>query len=169
MRVVRQGRRSPPIGLSRGWAAAWLLLLAGSTSVWAQAPDTAAPLFTPEASGYSVSTTTSELPRYFDTHRFWNKTNLTLHGANLLAQGLDYWSTRRLINRNYREANPLVRPFAGNDAAMAAHKFGLGFGGTMAASYWLHRTGRHRLEWLTTMFVLGSTVPAVGLNFRFVF
>ena len=164
-----QSGKPQPRRLPGRWAAALLLWLVGATSVWAQAPDSTAPLFTHEPSSYSVSTSTSEPSWFLETHRFWDRTNLTLHGTNLLAQGLDYWSTRNLVERNHRETNPLVRPFAGNDAALAAYKFGLSFGGSLAASHWLHRKGHHRWERLATMVVLGTTAPAVGLNFRFVF
>lgn len=152
-----------------GWAAILLLVFAGAGSGWAQAPGSASAFLGSAPARPTGSTTSSDSDWFIESHGFWDKTNLTLHGANLAAQGLDYWSTRKLIRRGFRETNASVRPFAGSDAAMAVHKFGLSFGGTVAASYFLHRTGRHRWERLATMFVLGTTAPAVGLNFRYVF
>jgi hypothetical protein len=106
-------------------------------------------------------------PRIQEPHAFWDRKNVSLHGANLVFQSLDYASTRRLIKQGYDEMNPMARPFAGNDAAMAAYSFGVGFGGTLAASYFLHRKGRHKWERLVPAIVVGTTATAVGLNFRF--
>ncbi len=144
-----------------------LFLLVGFPSAWAQPPNNIAHVPPP---ALDVTSTSPEgQARFLYIHPFWDRENLSLHGANLLAQTLDHWTTRRLVERDYREVNPLVRPFVGSDAAMAAHKFGLSFGGALATSYWLHRKGHHRWERLTTLSVLGTTAPAVGLNYRFVF
>ena len=102
-------------------------------------------------------------------HRFWVRTNFRIHGANLVAQTLDYWTTRRLMKRGYREMNPLVRPFATSDTAMAAYSFGLSFGGILATSYMLHRTGHHRWERFFPAVALGSSGTAVALNLRYAF
>ena len=154
------------------WAALFLLMLVACLHGQAEAPDAIQSRSNTERQEISADPPfglPSELRHQSRSHRFWNRSNLILNGANLVAQGLDYWTTRKLLRRDYREANPVVRPFAGSDAAMAVHKFGLSFGGTGAACYFLHRTGRPRWERLATMFVLGTTAPAVGLNFRYVF
>ncbi|MFQ5663243.1 MAG: hypothetical protein ACE5HL_05395 [Terriglobia bacterium] len=151
--------------VSRGLAA--FLFFAGCPSLWGQSPERVAPHLASEGAVGAASIRRIEEPRVPELHPFWDKKNLGLHGVNLLAQGLDYWSTRTLIERGYREMNPIVRPFAKSDAAMAAYSFGLGFGGTLATSYLLHRAGRHRWERLVPTFVVGTTATAVALNFRF--
>jgi hypothetical protein len=113
----------------------------GCASAGAQSTESPQAQFEKEPLSALASMPSVESSQWSRAHPFWDKSNLGLHGANLLAQGLDYWSTRRLIERGHQEMNPIVRPFSSTDAGMAAYSFGLSFGGTLAASYLLHRTG----------------------------
>ena len=47
------------------------------------------------------------------------------------------------------------------------YSYGVGVGGTLAASYFLHRLGHHKWERLTPFIVATSTGIVGGLNFRF--
>jgi hypothetical protein len=82
------------------------------------------------------------------THRFWDKRNVQLFSAVVVARGLDYSSTRNMLARGREE---ILLPddvvystggFVALEAAGAATSIGL--------SYLLHRTGHHKLErWLS--------------------
>ena len=80
-------------------------------------------------------------------HAFFDKTNIRLFMAEGLAQTGDLITTRQIINNGGKEADPLARPFvnAGIGGQMVG-SYVVGAGGTMLASYLLHRTGHHRLE-----------------------
>jgi hypothetical protein len=81
-------------------------------------------------------------------HPFWDRTNKLLFAGIAVFRGLDYASTRNMQARGRKEI--LLAPeVVNNDAAFG----GLEAAGTatsIALSYWLHRTGHHKLErWLS--------------------
>ena len=80
-------------------------------------------------------------------HDFFDQTNLRLFVAESLAQTGDLITTHKIIAQGGKEADPLARPFvsAGIGGQMVG-SYVVGTGGTMLASYLLHRTGHHRLE-----------------------
>jgi hypothetical protein len=77
-------------------------------------------------------------------HPFWDRTNVFLFSGVSLFRGLDYASTRNMQARGREEIllpDDLVNNsagFAGVEAAASATSVGL--------SYWMHRTGHHKLE-----------------------
>jgi len=85
-------------------------------------------------------------------HRFFDKTNLMLFAGVAAVRALDYTSTRHfrslghnevLLSNNIVDNKPL---FAGIEVAGAALSIGL--------SYWLHRTGHHKLErWVSIVHI----------------
>jgi hypothetical protein len=77
-------------------------------------------------------------------HHFWDRTNIFLFSGVSLFRGLDYASTRNMQARGREEVllpDDVVNNsagFAGLEAAASATSVGL--------SYWMHRTGHHKLE-----------------------
>ena len=81
-------------------------------------------------------------------HRFWDRTNILLFSGVAVFRGLDYASTRNFMARGREE---ILLPddvvdnsagFASLEAAATATSVGL--------SYWMHRTGHHKLErWIS--------------------
>jgi len=114
----------------------WLLVLAGFTGE-AVAADTAgiAPPALPQAPEASV-------------HPFWDRTNILLFSGIAVFRGLDYASTRNFMARGREE---ILLPddvvdnsagFASLEAAATATSIGL--------SYWMHRSGHHKIErWIS--------------------
>ena len=86
------------------------------------------------------------------THRFWDETNLMLFAGVAAVRALDYTSTRHfrrlgdnevLLNNSIVDNKPA---FAGLEAAGTALSIGV--------SYWLHRTGHHKLErWVSIVHI----------------
>jgi hypothetical protein len=78
------------------------------------------------------------------SHRFFDRTNLALFAGVAAVRVLDFTSTEHFRERGVNEwllTNRIVdnKPlFAGIEAA--------GFAASVAVSYWLHRTGHHKLE-----------------------
>lgn len=99
------------------------------------------------------------------SHRFFDRTNVALHAANFAMITGDMISTRLILDGGGREQNPLARPFVihGIGVQMAA-SYGLGAGGTLLASYWLHRSGHHRLERWTPICVMAVEGFATAAN-----
>ena len=98
-------------------------------------------------------------------HRFFDKTNLTLHGLNLAAQGMDYWTTERGLARGAGgvfDINPLGQTRR-NRIILKSTGFGAGLG----LAYILHRNGNHKAErWIPVIMAVPSGIAA-GLNLRF--
>jgi hypothetical protein len=96
-------------------------------------------------------------------HRFWDKENCWLFAGIGVVRGLDFASTRNFRARGRQEillTNSIVDNdalFAGIEAATA----GLSIGG----SYWLHRTGHHKLERWVSFVHIGVTGFGVVRNY----
>ncbi len=77
-------------------------------------------------------------------HPFWDRTNMSLFSGVSIFRGLDYASTRNMQARGREEIllpDDVVNNsagFASVEAAASATSVGL--------SYWMHRTGHHKLE-----------------------
>ncbi|HKW25286.1 MAG TPA: hypothetical protein VJN48_05845 [Terriglobales bacterium] len=93
-------------------------------------------------------------------HRFFDRTNLALHGWNVAAETYDAITTRRaLSNQPIHELNPFGALFVNHGwGGQAVFSYGFGVGGPLLTSYLLHRTGHHKLErWMVAINALGST------------
>ncbi len=93
-----------------------------------------------------------------DAHRFFDRTNLALFAGVAAVRALDYTSTQHFRSQGNDEVlltNSIVDNkslFAGIEVAATAASIGV--------SYWLHRTGHHKLErWVSIMHI---GVGAVG-------
>lgn len=95
-----------------------------------------------------------------ERHRFFDKTNLALHGWNIAAETYDAITTRRDLNgARINELNPFGAFFVNHGwGGQAVFSYGFGVGGPLLTSYLLHRTGHHKLErWVTAINALSST------------
>ncbi len=98
-----------------------------------------------------------------DSHNFFDRTNVLLHGVNITAQALEFYSTERVINRpGIGEANPLGQSRRGRIALKS-----MGVAAPMGLSYLLHRAGHHKAERFMPVILAVPTGVAAGLNFRF--
>lgn len=81
-------------------------------------------------------------------HAFWDRRNRQLFAGILVFRALDYASTRNMQARG-REEILLPDEVANNDQGFAALELA-GTATSIALSYWMHRTGHHRLErWIS--------------------
>lgn len=103
-----------------------------------------------------------------EDHPFWDRANARMHLLNLAAQSVDAYSTQRALRRNAREMNPMARPLVNRGwKGQVLYSHGFGVGGTLAASYILHRMGLHKRERVFPLLVATPTGILGGLNFRF--
>jgi len=100
-------------------------------------------------------------------HRFWDRENAILFTAVAATATADFFTTHANLASGGRELNPIARVFAGSTPALAAN-FGLETAGVIGISYMFHKTGHHKLERLTSLVDIGSSVGAVsyGLTHR---
>jgi len=96
-----------------------------------------------------------------EQHRFWDNENRALFAGVIASNAADFAVTYRNLQSGGRELNPVVRIFGRSAPGLA-----LNFGGQAAAvtgfSYFLHKTGHHRLERMVSVVNIGASMGAVG-------
>jgi hypothetical protein len=109
----------------------------------------------------------SLLPMAPSQHKFWDGKNRFLFSSAAAFSMADFSVTRMNLASGGRELNPIVRPFTGNSALLAANFAGQ-TAGVVAISYLFHRTGHHRLERMTPLANIAASAFAVsyGLSHR---
>lgn len=115
----------------------------------------------------SASSSDSFLPEAPSQHRFLDGQNRILFSTVAIFCAGDFAVTRMNLANGGRELNPLVRPFTGSTASLAANFVGE-TAGVIAVSYFLHKTGHHRLERMAPAVNIASSAFAVayGLSHR---
>lgn len=100
-------------------------------------------------------------------HKFWDRQNRALFVAAAALNGADFAVTRSNLQAGGRELNPLVRLFGRSTAGLAANFVGE-TAGVISLSYFLHKTGHHKLERAVSLVNIGSSAGAVtfGLAHR---
>lgn len=93
-------------------------------------------------------------------HKFWDKENYALFAGVAAGSSADFVITRSNLQGGGQELNPMVRVFGRSTAGLAVNFVGEA-AGVVGVSYFLHRTGHHRLERLTSMVNMGASASAV--------
>jgi hypothetical protein len=98
------------------------------------------------------------------TRPFWTLENKIGFGALGGLVVADAITTQRGLNRGYREANPLMRPFVTRGAGGEAVGSALGFGAGLGTVYLLHRTHHYKAERIAMRLMVGGEGAVVGHN-----
>lgn len=98
-----------------------------------------------------------------DQHKFWDKQNSALFVAAAALNGADFAVTRANLQNGGQELNPLVRVFGRSTAGLAANFIGE-TAGMVSISYFLHKTGHHKLERMASVVFIGNSVTAVSYS-----
>jgi hypothetical protein len=93
-------------------------------------------------------------------HKFWDKENYALFAGVAATSSADFVVTRSNLQGGGQELNPVVRIFGRSTAGLAVN-FAGETAGVVGVCYFLHRTGHHRLERLTSMVNMGASAGAV--------
>jgi len=102
----------------------------------------------------------SSLPEAPENHRFWDNQNRALFAMVAALCAADFVVTWANLQSGGKELNPVTRVFSGSTAGLAAN-FAGETAGIVGLSYYLHRTGHHRLERITPMLNIGASTFAV--------
>jgi hypothetical protein len=139
--------------------AVWIWMLAASATLLAQGPLPEAPSAPVEsATPIVVKASSEERP-----HRFFDKRNLALFAAAASLNMTDFAATRANLQSGGKELNPMVRMF-GRSTPGLAFNFAGETAGMIGVSYFLHRTGHHKLERIVPMVSIGSSGVAVSYS-----
>jgi len=117
----------------------------------------------PDAPSPSIQPTSSLIapqPTY-ETHRFFDRENRILFLAVAAVNGADFAVTRSNVQSGGQELDPIVRLYGRSTPGLAAN-FAAETAGTIALSYFCHRTGHHKLERIVSFVNIGSSASAVG-------
>jgi hypothetical protein len=98
-----------------------------------------------------------------ETHKFWDRENKILFAAVAASSAADFAVTYQNLHNGGRELNPITRLFAGSTAGLAAN-FAGETAGIIGLSYFLHKTGHHKLERIVSMSNIGVSSFAVGYD-----
>ena len=96
-------------------------------------------------------------------HRFWDRENGFLFATSAAFSAADFVITRNNLRNGGRELNPVTRLFAGSTAGLAVNFAGESVG-VVGLSYFLHKTGHHKLERAVSMLNIGSSAAAVTFD-----
>ena len=96
-------------------------------------------------------------------HPFWDRTNLMLFSGVAIFRGLDYASTRNMQARG-REEVLLPDDVVNNSAGFASLELA-GTAASVGLSYWMHRSGHHKLERWVSIVHIGVTGVGIARNY----
>ena len=121
-------------------------------------------LLTAVASAQSFVASSSPLPDAPSQHHFWTLETKVNTGilAGLIAT--DAFTTQRGLDRGYREANPIMRPFVTRGIGGEAVGSALGFGVGLGTVYLLHKTHHHKAERIALRLIVGMESGVVASN-----
>jgi hypothetical protein len=121
----------------------------------------------PQPSSASASFVSSPAIELLTPHRFWDKQNLALFTATAAINMADFAVTRTNLQSGGHELNPIVRVFGRSTPGLFLN-FAGETAGVVGVSYFLHKTGHHRLERLVSTVDIGGSAVAVayGLTHR---
>jgi hypothetical protein len=108
-----------------------------------------------------VQTTT--LPEAPGDHRFWDRGNSFLFATSAAFSAADFVVTRDNLRAGGQELNPVVTVFGRSSAGLALN-FAGETAGVVAVSYFLHKTGHHKMERAVSMVNIGASAAAVSFG-----
>jgi hypothetical protein len=130
-------------------------------------PDAHTPPAETAAAPVGVSPVANAQPALEGQHKFWDAGNKALFLGVAASNSADFAVTYSNLHSGGQELNPVVRVFGRSFAGLAANFTGE-TAGTIAFSYFLHKTGHHKLERAVSMVNISSSAGAVtyGLTHR---
>lgn len=97
------------------------------------------------------------------SHKFWDRENSILFATNAAFSAADFVVTRDNLRNGGQELNPVTRFFSGSTPGLAMNFAGEAVG-VVGVSYFLHRTGHHKMERVISMLNIGSSAAAVSFD-----
>ena len=110
----------------------------------------------------TTSVSTVNIPEA-SNHRFWDRENGFLFATSTAFSAADFVITRNNLRNGGQELNPVTRLFAGSTTGLAVNFAGESVG-VIGLSYFLHKTGHHKLERAVSMLNIGSSAAAVTFD-----
>ncbi len=125
-----------------------------------EAPDPTAALQPAPMARFVQPATATEAPT---SHRFWDRENSVLFAASAAFSAADFVVTRDNLRNGGQELNPVTKLFSGSTAGLAVNFAGES-AGVIGLSYFLHKTGHHRMERAVSILNIGSSAGAISFD-----
>jgi hypothetical protein len=140
-----------------------LFLVALSSATLAQGPEVSVPL--PDAPSSSAPAEPAPLPfiapvKLGVEHKFLDRTNIALFAISASLNTADFVVTHANLQSGGKELNPIVRIFGRSGPGLSVNFIGETVG-VIGVSYFLHKTGHHRLERMVPLVNIACSAGAV--------
>jgi len=103
------------------------------------------------------------VPEAPSDHRFWDRENSLLFATSAAFSTADFFATRANLQKGGQELNPVTRVFSGSTAGLAMN-FAGETAGVVGLSYFLHKTGHHKIERFVSMLNISASAAAVSFD-----
>ncbi len=97
------------------------------------------------------------------SHRFWDRENSLLFATSAAFSTADFFATRANLQNGGQELNPVTRVFSSSTAGLAMN-FAGETAGVVGISYFLHKTGHHKMERFVSMLNISTSAAAVSFD-----
>lgn len=103
----------------------------------------------------------------FERPKYWTKLNITLVSADAIAKSADEWFTMSAAGRpNFRENDPLARPFVTHGRFVAGASQGALFAAEVFTSYELNKHGHPKMAKILLLVGIGGNTAGIATSTR---
>ena len=96
---------------------------------------------------------------------FWDRANKALFASHAALEALDFGITHHNLSEGGRELDPAAKALCESGTPGQLVFFGGRIAGVIAVSYFLHRTGHHKLERAFPVYASGDSAYGVAYSF----
>jgi hypothetical protein len=106
-----------------------------------------------------------DLPEASTQHDFWDRANKMLFASHATLEAVDFGITHHNLSDGGRELDPMAKALCESGTAGQLVFFGGRMAGVVAISYFLHKTGHHKLERAFPLYASGDSAYGVAYSF----
>lgn len=111
------------------------------------------------------ASTAQDLPEVSTPHGFWDRANKILFASHATLEVVDFGITHHNLSDGGRELDPMAKALCESGTAGQLVFFGGRMAGVVAISYFLHKTGHHKLERAFPVYASGDSAYGVAYSF----
>ena len=106
-----------------------------------------------------------DLPKLPTKAEFWDRANKALFASHAALEALDFGITHHNLSDGGRELDPTAKALCESGTPGQLVFFAGRMAGVIAVSYFLHRTGHHKLERAFPVYASGDSAYGVAYSF----
>ena len=113
----------------------------------------------------STASAAQGLPEVPTSHGFWDRANKVLFASHAALEAADFGITHHNLSDGGREIDPMAKALCESGIGGQLAFFGGRMAGVVAISYFLHKTGHHKLERAFPVYASGDSAYGVAYSF----